>query len=180
YASGSVTWQLPRGAVHAKVNALMYAQRGSWFVIPGSYFDPRATSPDQNGTNVATPGGGDEWQESVYASRFRRYNYEITVRGAITEDHAAPIGAVQTWTTRWAYPIWNTTGASPVLSWGTIRYQFDERLRLNRDQGLTELNTVGSQYVRSTNTILTTPESMLPKLPCLPSSPTLIYTGGTP
>ncbi|MEI6501263.1 MAG: hypothetical protein WCP21_09595, partial [Armatimonadota bacterium] len=93
-------YQIPRGAVHAKINALMYAQRGSWFVIPGSYFDPQATTTDVNGN------GTIDAQDSLYAARFRRYNYEITVRGAITEDHTAPIGAVQTWTTRWAYPIY--------------------------------------------------------------------------
>ena len=161
-------YAIPRAAIHAKVNALMYAQRGSWFVIPGAYFDPKATTKDFNGDGVISP------LESLYAARFRRYNYEITVRGTIAEDHAAPIGAVQTWTTRWAYPIYTGSAASPSLSWGTIRYQFDERLRVDRDQPLTVLNGT----VRSASAQLTTPESLLPKLPCLPSSHTLIYTGG--
>lgn len=162
-------YQIPRAALHAKINALIYAQRGSWFVIPGSYFDPKATTTDVNND------GSISALEALYAARFRRYNYEITIRGAITEDHAAPIGAVQTWTTRWAYPIYTGSAANPTLSWGTIRYQFDERLRTDRDQPLTMLNAT----TRSSSTQLTTPESMLPKLPCLPSSRTLIYTGGT-
>lgn len=161
-------YQLPQGAIHAKINALMYAQRGSWFVIPGAYFDPKATTTDLNNDGVISP------LESLYAARFRRYNYEITVRGAITEDHAAPIGAVQTWTTRWGYPIYTGSGNTLALSWGTIRYQFDERLRMDRDQAPTTL----TGNTRSSSTLLTTPESMLPKLPCLPSSRTLIYTGG--
>jgi hypothetical protein len=162
------TYDFPRGAVHAKINALMYAQRGSWFVIPGQYFDPQATTDDLDGNGTISG------LESLYAARFRRYNYEITVRGAIVEDHTAPIGAVQTWTNRWAYPVYQGTAANPTLTWGTLRYQFDDRLRVNRDQALTTLT--GS--TRSSGSILTTPESMLPKLPCLPSSPTLIYTGG--
>lgn len=160
-------YMLPRGAVHAKVNALIYAQRGSWFVIPGQFFDPEAATRDLNGDSTISP------EESLYAARFRRYNYEITVRGAITEDHTAPLGAVQTWTNRWAYPVYNEDGTS--LIWGTIRYQFDERLRLDRDQAPTTL----SGTVRSSSTLPDTPRYLLPKLPCLPSSPTLIYTGGT-
>lgn len=171
FDNNSPSYEFPRGAVHAKVNALMYAQRGSWFVIPGQYFDPQATTEDLDNDGTITA------LESLYAARFRRYNYEITVRGAIVEDHTAPIGAVQTWTNRWAYPIYEGTAAAPTLRWGTIRYQFDERLRVNRDQALTTLTGAGLT-TRSSGSMLTTPESMLPKLPCLPSSPTLIYTGG--
>ncbi|MEN6401527.1 MAG: hypothetical protein ABFD94_06235 [Armatimonadia bacterium] len=161
-------YQIPQGAVHAKVNALMYAQRGSWFVIPGQYFDRTAVTQDYNGNGVV------DGQDSLYAARFARYNYEITVRGAITEDHTAPLEAAQTWMERWAYPIYTGGGDSLALAWGTIRYEFDERLRMNREQSPTALNGA----VRS-GAMGATVQSSLPKLPCLPSSPTLIYAGGT-
>lgn len=160
-------FMLPRGAVHAKINALIYAQRGSWFVIPGQFFEPDAATTDLNGD------GAISGEESLDAARFRRYNYEITVRGTITEDHTAPLGAAQTWTNRWAYPIYSADGST--LTWGTIRYQFDERLRMNREQAPTRLSGTD----RRSDQVLQTPQSVLPKLPCLPSSSTLIYTGGT-
>lgn len=161
-------YQVPQGAIHAKVNALMYAQRGSWFVIPGQYFDRTAVTRDYNGNGVV------DALDSLYAARFARYNYEITVRGAITEDHTAPLEAAQTWMERWAYPIYSGTGDNLTLAWGTIRYEFDERLRMNREQSPTALNGA----VRS-GAMGATVQSSLPKLPCLPSSPTLIYAGGT-
>jgi hypothetical protein len=147
----------------------MYAQRGCWFVIPGEYFDPTAVTADYNGV------GGIDAADSLYAARFRRYNYELVVRGSITEDHTAPLDAVQDWTRKWAYPIYTPANTGLSLAWGSIRYEFDERLRISRDQSLTTL----SGTVRSATALGASPESNLPKLPCLPSSSTLIYGGGS-
>lgn len=160
---------LPRGAIHGRVNAVMYAQRGCWFVIPGEYFDPDAVTADYNGN------GSIDAEDSLYAARFRRYNYELVVRGSITEDHTAPLDAVQDWTRKWAYPIYTPANTGLSLAWGSIRYEFDERLRISRDQSLTTL----SGTVRSATALGASPESNLPKLPCLPSSSTLIYGGGS-
>lgn len=162
-------YQIPRGAVHARVNAIMYAERGCWFVIPGEYFDPNASTADYDGDGTIDP------LDSLYAARFRRYNYEITVRGCITQDHTAPLDMVQDWTRKWAYPIYSGSGNGLTLTWGTLRYEFDERVRISRDQSLTTL----AGAVRSAGTLTVSPLSNLPKLPCLPSSPTLIYSGGT-
>jgi hypothetical protein len=162
-------YALPRGAVHARINAVMFAQRGCWFVIPGEYFDPTAATRDYDGNGTV------DALDSLYAARFRRYNYEITVRGSITQDHTAPLDMVQDWTRKWAYPIYSGSGGSLTLTWGGIRYEFDERVRVSRDQSLTDL--VGT--VRRASVLTVSPESSLPKLPCLPSSPTLIYSGGT-
>lgn len=163
-------YYLPRAAVHGKVNAVMFAQRGCWFVIPGEYFDVTAATQDFDGN------GTIDALDSLYAARFLRYNYDITVRGCITQDHTAPLDMVQDWMRKWAYPIYSGSGGSLALSWGTLRYQFDERLRCNRDQSLTTL----AGTVRSAATSVASAESTLPKLPCLPSSPTLTYSGGMP
>jgi hypothetical protein len=162
-------YTVPRGAIHARINALIYAERGSWFVIPGAYFDETAVTMDYDGDGVITA------VDSLYAARARRYNYEITVRGCITEDHTADLDSSQEWTRKWAFPIYSADGTTLSLSWGSLRYEFDERLRMNRDQSLTTLTGT----VRQASEIATTPESRLPKLPCLPSSPTLHYRGGT-
>jgi hypothetical protein len=169
-----ITFQIPRPAAHCHVNALMLAQRGSWFVIPGAYFDPEATSDPTydvrahiQGADGSTVGGLD----SLYAARFRRYNYEIVVRGAITEDHTAPLEARQTWMMRWAFPLYTRDGNDMSLIWGSVRYEFDERLRQARDQSPAELTGAVRRSAADPDNV----QGLLPKLPCLPASPTLIY-----
>lgn len=168
-------FQIPLPTAHARVNALMLAQRGAWFVIPGTYFDPTAgTDPGYDALY-----GGDATTvsalDSLYAARFRRYNYEIVVRGAITQNYTAPLEAQQTWMTRWAFPLYSGIGTGTLeLAWGSIRYEFDERLRMARDQSPAEINT----NVRRSPSDPDNVQGYLPKLPCLPASPTLIYVGG--
>ncbi len=156
----------PRPAINAKVNALIYAQRGSWFVIPGAYFNEKTYTQDFNGD------GTIDAEDSLWAARMRRYNYRITVRGCITEDHTASVEDVQDWSNKWAFPIYTS---DTDLTWGTIEYEFDERLRVKRDQGLTALDT--STGERTTDNVLHSPQANLPRLPLLPVSPTLLYYG---
>lgn len=149
----------PIGAVHAKVNALVYAENGCWFVIPGDYFDPRQT-------------GG-------LARHFRRYNYDICVRGAITENFRAEPEMVREWSDKWAWPI-------PGGGWATIRYEFDESLRDNRDPRDLRISTLSgsdrfthsaSQRLPGLVGLSASPRSNLPRLPLLPVSPDLIFFG---
>ena len=156
----------PRPAVNAKVNALIYAQRGSWFVIPGAYFNEKTYTVDFNGD------GQIDGEDSLWAASMRRYNYRITVRGCITEDHTAAIEDVQDWSNKWAFPIYTS---ETELTWGTIEYEFDERLRVRRDQGLTVLDPGTAE--RTTDARLYSPQANLPRLPLLPVSPTLLYYG---
>jgi len=164
FTDSGTDYGCPRGAIKGKVNALIYAQRGSWFVIPGDYFDPNARAQDFNGD------GSISIAERLWGVRMRRYNYNITVCGCITEDHTAEIEDAQDWSNKWAYPRY---GSATTLDWGTVEYQFDERLRVARDQGTTSL----SGGVRSSSVRPYTPQANLPKLPLLPVSPTLLYYG---
>ena len=165
----------PRGAINARVNALIYAQRGSWFVIPGDYFIPGAGALDFDGDGQIDP------IECLYSSRFRRYNYNITVRGTITAERTASLDAVQDWSMKWAYPEYSDTSGRLTLRWGTISYEFEERFRMNRDQALTSLSGPDNNIRGPSPTATATysPASNLPKLPCLPVSPTLLYYGET-
>ncbi len=141
----------PVGAIGARVNAVVYAERGCWYVLTSDYFDKQATGAD--------------------AVRFRRYNYKITFKGAIAENFTARVGAVRGWTDRTAFPEAYTGGA--LSQWGTIKYIFDESLRIARDQALTTLVGVD----RSSPDVLASAQSNLPKLPLLPVSPDLVYYG---
>lgn len=153
--AGSPVW-LPIGSIHARVNALIYAERGCWFIIPGSYYDPEATGPA--------------------AANFRRYNYEITIRGAITENYTAPPEAVREWAEKCAYPSdWFQQAGSWYPSWGTVRYEYDESLRAGRDQPAGQV--LPGDNVRRSAGDPTSPAWNLPRLPVLPVSPSLIYFG---
>ncbi len=160
-SAGTPNWQ-PIGSLRARIDALVYAQEGTWFIIPGSYFDP------------ASVGAG--------APAYRRYNYRITFHGAITENYTASPDAVRDWMDKWAYPVW-TPGAGGVLnlSWGSITYEFDESLRAGRNEPTTAV--VGNVRVAATDPHFSTTSSSfvclwnLPRLPLLPVSPDLIYYG---
>jgi hypothetical protein len=103
------------------VRAYVYAQEGSWVVIPGSLFDDKIRmAPGINGTYLdsdgnAVPNVGEYVNadanplfshgdfadldrdgvfspaEQIATHRFRRYNYQIRFVGAITENHSLPV-----------------------------------------------------------------------------------------
>ena len=111
-----------------QVNAFVYAQEGSWLVVPGGNFDSTVKSTtagvpyvDFNSNGALDPGTGEEEaadlnrdgtvsrdeQTAVY--RFRRYNYKINFTGAIMEKTTAVVategaatGQVQDWMDKWA------------------------------------------------------------------------------
>ncbi len=141
--------RLPEPAINAKINAVMYAQEGCFFIIPGDYFDTRWSGP--------------------MAKHYMRYNYGIEIRGAISENFHARPEAWREWQDKWA--IANSAGG-----WNTISYTYDETLRACRDQARTN---VVSENVRQADTafepITASGRSNLPKVPLLPVGSDLIY-----
>lgn len=155
----------PVGTLHARVNAIIYAQEGCWFVLPGGYFDPDARAADGDGDGV-----GDSFE-------YRRYNYEITVRGTIVENYTAPPAAVREWMDKWAYPVWP---AADRPCWSSIRYEYDESLRAGRGQPPTSL--IGNVRVSGVDPIYDPSADVpvawnLPRVPVLPVCPDLIFFG---
>lgn len=136
----------PVGTIHAKINAVMYAQDGCFFVIPGRYF-----KEDVLGADVRP---------------YLRYNYDVEIRGAITENFHPSPAVVREWQEKWAYPA----GAA----WNSIRYVYDETLLAARTQPLTTLSGV----VRSSP--IASWHSNTVKVPLLPASPDLLYYGEVP
>jgi hypothetical protein len=171
----------PTSAVHCQVNAVMYAERGCWFVIPGAGFATvadldRAAGPGDlvNGTppNLTADninGKIDTADERARARQYLRYNYDITVVGAITENFTAPTDVVREWTDKWAYP-----GTGPGGSQPSITYVFDSSVRAARDYGQGGAGATGA-----TTVLRSTAAANLPRLPLLPVSPDLVYYGET-
>lgn len=154
------SWGYPKGAVHAKVNALMYAQEGCFFIIPGPLFDETA----QGQTVAGAPRPAD---------RFRRFNYDLEIRGAITENFHASPAAWREWQDHWAVPQYFNDGGNPALAWGTIRYRYDETMLASRAEPATVMNGT-TRYGGEAPTAAAT---NLPKLPLLPTCPGLLYRG---
>jgi len=178
----------PIGTLDVHVDALIYAQNGSWFVIPGEYFEPNtALHPYDHDADPSTPDipvGGDLDRDrdgvpdvdadadgntitdadgdgvpddfEYYARRFKRYNYRITITGAISENRPAGAEAVRDWIDKWSYPDFDAAGNR---IWGQIVYCFDDTLRRARDNP----DVVG------------TSQTTLCALPALPVSPELLF-----
>ena len=138
----------PIGAINARVNASVFAERGCWYVLTPGYFDE---SLDARNVDTAV----DDVIEN------RRYNYRITFVGTIAEDFTASVESAQDWRDKMGYPEWNTSG--DLSGWGSISYEFDETLRMTRFD-----STVSDSI---------NPAANLPRLPLLPVSPDLVYYG---
>lgn len=180
----------------AIVSALMYAQNGTYFVIPGDHFDPSAAAIDRNGDGVIAEyvyppsgaqqdvngdgvmdpsdvdldfSGQEDWIES------RRYNMRLTVNGAIAPSTMPDILSVAAWCDKWSW--WDTEhrvkeqsgpwAAPGTPNWGMIRYVYDPGLRSGRRLFYTYTAPDGRVRTRD----------YLPRFPRLPVSDDLIYTG---
>lgn len=160
-------------AVHCRVNAAIYAETGCWFVIPGTWFETveaidAALGPAE-GDNIN--GLIDTPDEEARARAYLRYNYDIVVRGSITENFTAPVDAVYEWIDKWAC---NTTTPDGTLM--SITYIYDGSTRNTRDrgdQGATS-GALGAPLLRRS-----TESANLPCLPLLPVSADLVYYGET-
>ncbi len=141
-----------------KVNALMYAEDGTFAIVPGEWWDdtladPNWTWKDLNYNGVQDPG---EDRDSV-TRRYLRYNYAVRINGAINENYTAPISLVKDWANKWSYSVSDGAGG---YSWRSVKYTFDDSLRTTRwDDG---------------NGVVDHLEENVPRLPALPCSPVLI------
>ncbi|BCM93420.1 hypothetical protein IAD21_05311 [Abditibacteriota bacterium] len=119
------------------INAFVYAQTGSWFVIPNVRFD-KTQFQDSSGNSIfdtvgakdLNRNGVDDAGEAEALLRYARANYRINFVGAITENQTALVnpagafpGAVQAWSNDWAsYNENSGTVTNPVAG---VNYTFD-------------------------------------------------------
>lgn len=130
----------PTQGLNIDIEALIYAQEGSWFIIPGQYFDNTMTN---------SPGKDGVWQPGDnQATRARRYNYALTVHGAVVENRTADDGSSGTetskyqyeWQEKWSWPRYIPSGADGIdgpwsadategIRWTGPQYEYDPSLR---------------------------------------------------
>jgi len=140
------------------VSALMFAERGTFHVVAGDWFDPRVTTLSDVFEAGSTTSAD---QAAARYARLKRYNYRIQIRGALCINQMPSLNEVGEWTDHWAYPPDTVldsgnpggTGATLFNDYDAIQYSYDWGLR-----------TVGLR-------------PNVPRLPSLPASPGLIYAG---
>jgi hypothetical protein len=112
YTVGPIAVAPPRGVepLPVQIDALIYAQNGSWFVISGRWFND---DPDEFGADPRT---------QLYPGYHEPLNTSIHVYGAISENMPAELGSVADWTSKWGGPAGQ--GGE-----GFITYAFDPLLR---------------------------------------------------
>jgi len=122
YLLGPVAIAPPRQAepLPVRIEALIYAQNGSWFVLPGRWFDE---DPDDMAVDPTA------WERPGYHEPL---NMKISVYGAISENLPANLGAAADWTSKWAGPIGR--GEEGFLS-----YVYDPLLRVPRRETLSRI-----------------------------------------
>jgi hypothetical protein len=108
--------QLVEDPLPVQIQALIYAQNGSWFVIPGRWFND---DPDEMIPNPLTE------PTSPYPGYHEPLNIRVSVYGAISENLPADLGSVAAWTSKWGGPA----GAGGQ---GFLSYAFDPLLRTPR------------------------------------------------
>ncbi len=154
-----------------QVDALIYAQRGSWFIIPGVYYN----DPDNPITDLQWP----------FPKPGEPLDVRLVMHGAIVENRPAPPEAQEEWIRHWrGSNIWYFTDASgkPALAdpavvnweptvWNWLDPDPDPAKRLERRMGIEYRYDATLQrpvcYQEDARGRYFTPR--LPKLPVCPS-----------
>lgn len=124
--SGVQDYMLARAAVvpmDIRIEALIYAQSGSFFVIPGYPLntDPSDT-PEAAVRRLQTAGGSPgsmmrpTGTSDLYPFYSQPSDIRITVVGAIAEDQTASVSDQAAWMQLWGYipDVYGSTGSSPT------------------------------------------------------------------
>ena len=187
-----------------RIEALMYAQNGSFFIIPGEWFNPDTNDTeliDANGDgNVDNDANGNgipdyrdmEMKRMRIDDRWPFYaqplDCQVTIQGAISENVPASIAEVSAWMDKWGW-IPPVHGCSTYAVDRTTAYR--EPLNPNdaadtRRRGLTIVYDSELSYPRfedpdspGTYKLVRTDDYSrpLPLLPKLPVSPDTLYFG---
>jgi hypothetical protein len=169
------------------VEAALYAQEGCFFVIPGYWLNTNENDvPDPAQGKVGSPRPvtvGDP----MYPFYYEPIDARITIYGSISEDVPADLGHAMEWIEKWGWTP-DTLGSSnitarfadpsPGSDWPefNIRYIYDPAFRYwlvgSDGASLGAFGDVAGQTYRRT-----LDGQVLPLLPKLPVSPTMIYAG---
>lgn len=106
-----------------RIEAVLYAQNRSFFVIPGYNFNPEPTDSRQNFTrngyryayDTTSPSASDKAAKDLFPYYGEPMDVRITVYGAVAENYTASQGDQTAWLQRWGY-IPATYGSSATVT----------------------------------------------------------------
>jgi len=192
-----------------RIEALMYAQEGSFFIIPGPWFNP---NPDDTYSQFNQLGHrqGVDSTHNIVDGRFPFYgeplDIRITMLGAITENLPAEIGDQGAWLAKWGWvpSAYGSTGltTSPVAG---VTIDPPQPAQLNTFHGVGNTTAYGDgvgngvQYIYDTRlaapydangiplranpnfaSLPVAQREPLPPMPRLPVAPGLLFYGQRP
>jgi len=203
-------WLVSRTAVapfDVRIEACLYAQEGSFFVIPGNWFNtnPLDTRPRFESRVVALGGnttsvnyGGGDALAQAQQERYQQYgnspevpfygeplDVKITIVGAISQNMPAPIGQQVEWLKKWGWipRRFAATGAySPQQHLGNVDPNVPAsvapNLTLVYDPMLASAGVPADAVSPALVPVRTDSAGrLLPPMPRLPVSPTLAFFG---
>ena len=147
--------------MNMQVDALVYAQRGHWFVIPGRF---------QNTDATPLPAGTDD----AYPRYHEPYDVKIVVNGAIVQNRPAPQYAEEASLRHWRGPNASYTGGSydTLSAFDTDKWRWvDRRAGIEYHYDATLLRPVCYRKLGVDD------YDYQPRLPKLPVSPTTFTFG---
>ncbi|MBI3910168.1 MAG: hypothetical protein HY320_04460 [Armatimonadetes bacterium] len=194
---------IPQGKpLRIEIDALIYAQEGSWFVIPTPWFNDNTADTRQlfllgdpaTGRSAGTRAAGTYPENTDdYPFAHEPLNIQIVVNGTITENMPVEIADRVAWTNR----HWLDTAVHPVSPGyaPNIRYSYDHNLRRyvryrfvdTGEEGVAYVGPVGAQIAHTPQAPMLenvmqaafdrgTYVVTLPLLPNLPAGP-IVYQG---
>ena len=180
-----------------RIEALMYAQEGSFFVIPGAYFNPDSGDTFTAFLKKSINDPANPSRDPLITAQFPFYgeplDIRITMFGAITENLPAEIGDQGAWLQKWGWvPRYsgstglNTPNGAPTFHGSAytavnevrdgvgngINYVYDPRLAAPYDTAGAPLR-INPNFAGATGNIV----EPLPPMPRLPVAPGLLYYG---
>jgi len=182
-----VDYLLSRAAIQpcdVTIEALMYAQNGSFFVIPGEWFNPDTTDTRQS---FDAAGGRPLYIRSpAWPFYGEPLDVQIVIRGAVSENLPASIGDAKAWMDKWGW-IPARHGSSDLDTDDATQYRgpLDPDVPDDaRRRGLTLVYDARLSCPRLNPADPTSPKirtdpygRLLPITPKLPVSPEMLYVG---
>ncbi len=182
-----------------RIEAVMYAEEGSFFIIPGDWYN---TNYNDTRANYLSGGSNDlqrltDYGNSPYIPFYQEpLDVKITIVGAINENLPAPVSQQVQMYQKWGWiPAYHgasgeqiptvhndkadgfdvyATSGTPATYVPNLYLKYDPNLGTGRMGGFEPSTTNGPLRKNPQDP---TGLSMLPPLPCLPVSPTLFYFG---
>lgn len=156
--------EAPRAGIDFQVSALLFAERGTFFIIPGDWFDPRADGQ----LEAADPLNPDADARAARLARIKRYNHRISIDGAVVVNQWPTWMEANEWQAKWSYPADTTPDGSASFA-GYDVSAFAGQTIFN------EYRAVRYRYDWGFRTLSVRPNRL--RLPFLPASPGLVYAG---